>query len=271
MVHSKFENRVADMTTIDAIILGIVQGLTEFLPVSSSGHLLLIEHFLGLEDLDRLIIFDLICHLGTLLAITAFFFTSIKNLLAKEEKTQLWQLVIATLPLFPLVLIMKPIKAVYSDPSYLGFFFLFTALILFLGVLFAKVKPAQPPRPWRDALVIGTWQAMAILPGVSRSGSTITGARLLGWDAREAVFFSFLLSIPAVMGGTCLEIFKLWKNPEIALSLPWSCYLAGFFVSFAVGYGALKLLIRLAVQNKFAYFAWYCLFLGLAVASYFHL
>lgn len=258
------------MNTFDAIILGIVQGLTEFLPISSSGHLKLTQHLLGMKDLDHYIIFDLVCHLGTLLAILVIFFQNIKTVF-QQNRLELWQIVLGTLPLFPLVLLMKPIKAAYADPSYLGFFFIITACILFAGTLFGKTisDVQRQKRPLRDALVVGLWQAAAILPGVSRSGSTISGARLLGWNASEATTFSFLLAIPAILGGTTLELFKLWSHPENAVDLPFFHYLAGFLTSFLVGLFALRLLIKLVLQNKFYYFAWYCLILGLATTYYF--
>lgn len=259
------------MTTLDAIILGIVQGLTEFLPVSSSGHLKLTQYFLGLQNLDRYIVFDLVCHLGTLLAILSLFFRPICQIF-QTKITVLWQVVIGTLPLFPLLLIMKPIKAAYADPSYLGYFFLMTSAILFLGFRFGKEvsEVNRQKHTWRDALLIGIWQAIAILPGVSRSGATISGARLLGWAPYDAVFFSFLLAIPAIIGGTILEVGKLWWHPETAIDLPIAQYVAGFMTSFFVGLAALQLLLRLAVRNKFSYFAWYCLFLGLGTLYYFN-
>lgn len=259
------------MTALDAILLGIVQGLTEFLPVSSSGHLKLAQYFLGMQDLDHYILFDLVCHLGTLFAIVIVFFQNIKNSFEKNSP-RFWQVAIATLPLFPLVLLMKPIKAIYADPSYLGFFFLLSAAILFAGVRFGKTKPEAQlaGHPYRDALKIGLWQAVAILPGVSRSGSTISGARLMGWSANDAVVFSFLLAIPAILGGIVVEVFKLWQHPEGSINLPFSYYLLGAGFSFAIGFFALQLLIRLALQNKFSYFAWYCLILGLATTYYFY-
>lgn len=259
------------MTALDAILLGIVQGLTEFLPVSSSGHLKLVQYFLGIQDLDHYLLFDLVCHLGTLLAIFIVFFQNIKNVF-EESGPRFWQVVLATLPLFPLVFLMKPIKATYADPRYLGFFFLLSALILFMGVKFGKTKPGSQlaKHPWRDAMKIGLWQAVAILPGVSRSGSTISGARMIGWSANDAVVFSFLLAIPAVLGGTALEVFRLWQHPENSVNLPFSYYLLGALFSFAIGFFALQLLMRLALQNKFYYFAWYCLILGLATTYYFY-
>lgn len=259
------------MTTLDALILGIVQGITEFLPVSSSGHLHLFEHLLGFKELDRYIVFDLACHLGTLLAIFLVFFQSIKNLFF--DKTRLYQIIIATLPLFPLVFIMKPIKAIYGDPSYLGMFFILTSVILFIGVYFGKTVsvPQREKKRWHDAFYIGLWQAAAILPGVSRSGSTISGARLLGWNATDAVTFSFLLAIPTILGGTVLELFNWFKHPEAIANLPSEHYLVGFFVSFFTGLAALKVLFYVVTHNKFSYFAWYCLFLGIAITGYFQL
>lgn len=260
------------MSTLDAIILGIVQGLTEFFPVSSSGHLHIVQHLLGLQELDQYILFDLACHLGTLLAIVFFFFQRIKDLF-KGDRARLFQIALATAPLFPLVLVMKPIKAAYADPSYMGLFFILTSAILFLGIRFGKTVPetARQPNRWRDALLIGTWQAAAILPGVSRSGSTISGARLLGWSPNDAVFFSFMLAIPAVLGGTTLEVYKYWRHPEAAADVSMLHYFIGFSVSFAVGLFGLRLLMRIIASNKFSYFAWYCLFLGLATAWYFQL
>jgi undecaprenyl-diphosphatase len=257
------------MTMLDAILLGIVQGLTEFLPVSSSGHLKLAQYFLGLKNLDHYIIFDLACHLGTLLAVFFFFFQNIKNVF--QDRIQLRQVVIGTLPLFPLVFLMKPIKAAYATPSYLGFFFIITSIILFIGIVYAKKIPKKEKNsPWQDALTIGFCQALAILPGISRSGSTISGARILGWNPSNAVSFSFLLAIPAILGGSLLEVAKIWEQPSYAAVLPLESYLAGFLVSFLVGIFALRLLMKMIMQNKFHYFAWYCLILGLATTAYFH-
>ena len=259
------------MTMLDAIILGIVQGLTEFLPISSSGHLHLFEYFLGFEGLDRYIPFDIACHLGSLLAIILIFYRQIISLFV-ENKTRFLQIVLATLPLFPLLLLLKPIKAVYAAPKYLGFFFLLTAFILFLGERFGRQKPVvvQEKNRWRDAFFIGLWQAIAILPGVSRSGSTISGARLLGWEMKNAITFSFLLAIPTILGATIVEFLNWYRHPEGIADLALEHYMVGFVVSFITGLLALKLLFYIALSDKFSYFAWYCLLLGIAVTCYFY-
>lgn len=256
----------SNMSTLEAIFLGIIQGLTEFLPVSSSGHLQLFQHFLGMENLNNFILFDLVCHLGTLVAILIVLYPQLKNLTWDRFR----QLTLATLPLFPLVLLLKPIKSLFDAPQYLGYFFLITSFILFLGIRFGSSKSVEQISKyrWRDAVLVGCFQAVAVLPGVSRSGSTISAARLLGWNQQEAVSFSFLLAIPAILGGTCLEIMHLMRHP--IPPLPFLQYVVGFVTSFGMGYLALLWIKRLAVQNKFSYFVWYCFLLGIATILYFY-
>lgn len=258
------------MTTVEALFLGIVQGLTEFLPVSSSGHLTFIQALFGFRDLQGFIIFDLICHLGTLLAIFCVFYQDIY--LSFKNKTKGGQIVLATLPLFPLVLLLKPIKNLFNQTEFLGFFFMLTALLLYVGIRFGSQLPETSLKKhrWRDALIVGTFQAVAILPGVSRSGSTISGARLLGWSPQEAITFSFLLAIPAILGGTTLEILQLTLKPHPLPEINSLNYAAGFFTSFFVGWGTLLLLKQLAAKQKFMYFVWYCLAIGIFAAFYFN-
>ena len=222
------------MSTLEAIFLGILQGLTEFLPVSSSGHLTLGQALIGLQDLHNFIIFDLICHLGTLLAIFVIYRNDILQLFT-SDKRRFGQLVLATLPLFPLVLLLKPIKALFDQTQYLGFFFIITAFLLYLGIRYGSVKAKT--HPWRDALAIGMFQAVAIVPGISRSGATISGARILGWQTQEAVTFSFLLAIPAILGGTAVELLQLLLKSQTAsaASIGIMPYAAGFATSLASG------------------------------------
>lgn len=261
------------MSTIEAIILGIIQGLTEFFPVSSSGHLKLAQSILGFENLDKYIVFDLVCHLGTLMAIFCVFSEQIQQTLL-INRTRCFQVILGTLPLFPLVLIMKPIKAIFAQPEYLGYCFLLTALFLFIGTKWGwHASPYyREKNKWRDAVTIGMFQAIAILPGISRSGSTISAGRTLGWGQQDAVSFSFLLAIPAILGGIILEFLQLLRLSDPA-SLPpitWQQYTAGFITSFIVGYFALLLLMKLAGKDKLMYFVWYCLFIGIFSLLYFN-
>lgn len=256
------------MTTWEAIILGFIQGITEFLPVSSSGHLELGQYFLGLEHFHHSILFNLTCHLGTLCAIFYIFYSQIKSLFTSQKKLLL-QILLATLPLFPLVLLLKPIKAIFAQPQYLGPCFLCSACLIFAGTYYRFRSPSS--KPWKDSLTIGFFQAVAIFPGISRSGATISAARLLGWEKEQAITFSFLLAIPAILGGTLLEVMQLMTNPSIDhipfLVLP---FIMGFISSFVVGCLALWLLMRLVIQDKWIYFAWYCLFLGIITTLYFN-
>ena len=259
------------MTLLEAFILGIVQGLTEFLPVSSSGHLELMQYFLGFEQLHNYLFFGLICHLGTLGAIFYIFSAQIKSSLT-YRKTLLVQLILGTLPLFPLVLLIKPIKAFFDRPEYLGFCFLITAFLIFASESLRFHLPmTQQKKRWLDPLIIGIFQAFAVLPGISRSGSTISAARFLGWNKEDAIQFSFLLAIPAICGATVLEVWQLWKQPaSILAKMQVQHYIIGFTTSFIVGCMALRLLQKLMITNKWSYFGWYCLFLGLITLWYFN-
>lgn len=253
------------MSNYEAILLGIVQGLTEFFPVSSSGHLILIQKLLGLTNLHHLILFDLTCHLGTLFSIFLFYSKKIQGIINKD-KTLLFQIILATLPLFPLVFILKEIKSVFDQPKFLGFFFLITAFLIFIQTNMTQLKTPLniKKNQWRDAFYIGLSQAIAIFPGISRSGSTIASAKLLGWNDEAAMNFSFLIAIPAILGGICLESIKYLSSDE---SIEWDItllpFIFGFVTSFVCGYFALKLLSHLVKISKFSYFAIYCVFLSM--------
>lgn len=259
------------MSTFEAILLGIVQGITEFLPVSSSGHLQLAQWLFGFYNLEQYILFNLVCHLGTLLALFYGFRQEIISTLF-VNRIRFFQLMVAILPLFPLLLIMKPIKAVFNQPQYLGYCFLITALLLYVGIRFGAPKPPAElqNRKWRDPFVIGTFQAFAILPGISRSGSTISAGRLMGWTLHEAIVFSFLLSIPTLIGGMILESRHLFDGTYSFAVVGLGQYLIGFATSFFVGCFGLSLLMKIASKNKFIYFVWYCLAIGIATIIYTH-
>jgi undecaprenyl-diphosphatase len=250
------------MTSLEALILGIIQGFTEFLPVSSSGHLELGQYFLGLSDLHQYVLFDLVCHLGTLLSILCVLYKPM-------DRKRFFQIMLGTLPLIPLVFFLKPIKSTFDQPQYLGYCFLFTAALLFLGT---KKNTETQPKPLRDPLLIGLFQAIAILPGISRSGSTISAARFLGWTRQEAVLFSFQLAIPAILGGVGIEFLQLLRSidPIASTSVGMGHYLIGFLSSFLTGWLALMLLMKLMLQDKLIYFVWYCLALGIACILFFN-
>lgn len=258
------------MTALEAILLGIVQGITEFLPISSSGHLILGQKLLGLQKPEQYVSFDLFCHLGTLLAIFCLFFSSIRETVQSLPK--LSQIILGSIPLIPIAFFHHSIRPLFSQTDYLGFFFLITAFVLFLSNRVKKETAVNilEKRKWRDSFLIGISQAIAILPGVSRSGMTLSTARLLGWNRNQAVQFSFLLGGVAIMGASLFEGSRLFLRGESSF-LPLQCYLLGFASSFVVGYATLKLLMQLVIQEKLTFFAWYCTFLGLFTLFYFNI
>lgn len=259
------------MTSLQALLLGLIQGLTEFLPVSSSGHLALGQYFLGLQNLHQYTLFNMVCHLGTLIAILIIFFPIIKET-AKGNKALFWQVFLGTLPLIPLVFILKPIKSIFDHPELLGPCFIFTGILLLFGLYYRF--PIDSPlykRRWKDPIVIGFFQAIAIFPGISRSGATISAAHLLSWPRDKAIQFSFLLAIPAILGGTFLEAWQVWKTPSsLNVNIDPSTYLIGFCTSLIFGSLALAGLRRLTTPHSWGYFAWYCLIIGMTTTIYFN-
>jgi len=252
------------MTTLQAILLGIVQGLTEFLPVSSSGHLKLFQAIFGLQSLESYLLFDLVCHMGSLVAIVFFFLDEIKSLFS-VSKIVLLQIAIALLPLLPLIYVMKPIKKIIASPEFLCFFFWITAFLLFLCSRYGYSLTFQELRNRRfsNPFIIGLFQALALFPGISRSGSTITAARLLGWNKEQAFSFSFLLAIPTIIGGTFLELLQSKESSSVLPDIHISAYLIAFILSFIVGFFALFLLKKMLIQGRLMVFSWYCIFIGM--------
>lgn len=251
------------MSYLEALIMGILQGITEFLPVSSSAHLKLGKILFGIEEGQGVVIFDLACHLGTLMALLLFLREDILALFRDRKK--IWPLAVATLPLFPFYFLLKPLRDFAGQTPFLGLFLIVTALILFVGRRL-RIKRKEKASPLRsglsDALWIGTLQATALIPGISRSASTISCAQVLGWEAKEAVRFSFLLSIPTVLGGSGMEMLKLMRGaPSHGLSLG-SC-LIGFLAAGIVGFLVIRYSIAFLEKGNLEPFAWYCFALGI--------
>lgn len=256
------------MTTFQALLLGLVQGITEFLPISSSGHLKLIETLLGLKNTEALMGFDLCCHFGTLIATLIVLRKEVFSLFTKKRKTLL-MLIIAILPLIPIYFLLKgPIESLFGKPEWLWLAFFMTASLLALAHKLSIKESSSWPQneSKRQALAIGCFQAMALMPGLSRSGSTITAARLFGWKLSEAVRFSYLLAMPTIFGGMILETKKMVKVASLSTISPVH-YLIGFTISFMVGIMTLKWFLRFVEKGKLHLFAFYCL--GMSILSFF--
>ena len=265
------------MIVLIALLLGLVQGLCEFLPVSSSGHLFLVsalsknavnEDYFGS-------FFTVMLHVATLIAVLIVYKEQVLSILKKPFQKLTLHLIIATLPTVAFALILKKwdaLDAWLDAGNLLGVCFLLTAVFLTVSELLSRRRKSRKSiktMRWTDALVIGGMQAIGVLPGVSRSGSTIAGALGMRLDRKSAADFSFLLSIPAILGGMVLEIYKLVKDPNAldnVMNLPfWGCLLLAMLVAAISGYFAVRFMIRLITKKGLFGFAIYTGVLGIVV------
>ena len=242
------------MTGIQAALLGLIQGLTEFLPISSSGHLVIGQKILGLTEPP--ILFDIFIHAGTLLAVLVFFRSKLLHFFTSWPNLK--KLFIASLPAGILGLILENyLGIIFSQTVLVGLSLLITAAILFL-TRFSKNK--NKPIGLKQALLIGLFQALALLPGISRSGSTISAGLFQGINRTQSFEFSFFLAVPAILAALGLEIFKNgWQQVDLTTSL------IGFLASFLLGYLSLVWLKKIISQTKFYLFSFYCFSLGIFV------
>lgn len=248
------------------LILAIVQGITEFLPISSSGHLVIAAGVLSpqngqLPDVGDV---NIVLHLGTLASILVFYAQRIRRLMG-EDRRVVGLLVVGTLPA---VIVGLPLKLffdqVLESPLLAGCMLPVTGLILIIASRQPLAEETYQTMSYGRALLIGAAQALAILPGLSRSGTTIAAGMTLGLAPRSAATFSFLLAIPAIAGaGVLIEIVHLLKGAP--LTTPWEQLVAGAFISFGVGLGALWWLVRWLEKGRLQWFAWWCIPVGVAV------
>lgn len=257
------------MSLFEAFIFGLLQGLTEFFPISSSAHVKLAKLIFNIESSESHVIFDLTCHLGTLTALLIFLRQEIRQIL-RYDKQKLFFLFIGTLPLIPCYFLLKPLRDFVSHPQFLGACLICTALILFSGHRWKgqRANDLTLKRQIKDVLWIGIMQSAALIPGISRSASTISCAKILGWEAKEAVRFSFLLSIPTIIGGNCLELLKicLWQEQPSSVSIP-ACAV-GFAASFIFGLLIIRFAFSYLERGHLKPFAWYCLSFGMIVTLF---
>jgi len=251
---------------IKTIILGIIQGLTEWLPISSTGHLKLFEDLLGFEARE-LTLFDVILHVGTLIVVLVFFRKEIGKILSAlarlDFKTEYGKMVpLIIVGVIPTALIGgifgEMIRVTFQDILPIATAFLFCGIMLY-SVKFGKEKIDSIN--YSTAIMIGIAQGIAIIPGISRSGATIAVALLLGIKREKAFKFSFLLSIPAILGALGYTAYTQFSGLTSA-GLEWGEILAGAIAAMLVGYFALKLLWKTIAKGKFHLFAFYCWILG---------
>lgn len=242
---------------LQAAFLGILQGATEFLPVSSSGHLVIAQYFLP-DVAKQPVTLDIILHLGTLFALCIYFLQDLKNMLFSPKTAM--PIVVATIATAVVAFPFRHyIESAFSSPHLASLMLVFTGFLLFIA---AKVKKNYRQSVGiHDAIYVGLSQALATLPGVSRSGTTIAFGIYLGLKGETSGRFSFLIAIPAIFGAGLLELKDISSVPH-TLFLP---YLVGFICAFLTGLWAIKFLLKMLIksQEKLSYFAYYCWAVGL--------
>lgn len=270
------------MTIGKAIILGLVQGIAEFLPISSSGHLAMLQNLFNMSDIEGgHLLFDVLLHLGTLIAICFMYWNDIVAMVrevlellsgrsssrrkAGERKqypaARLFFLIVAaTLPLVLILPVNDYIDALSGETVFVGIALVLTGCILLVSDKMEQGKKTEKNMLFKDALIIGLCQCVATLPGLSRSGVTITAGIATGQNRNYAVKFALLMSIPAVLGATLLELIKAFKAGIDASLIP--AYLFGMIAAMVAGVLSIGLLKLIAKKSKFGGFAYYCWVMG---------
>lgn len=272
------------MSVLEAFLQGLIQGFTEFLPVSSSGHLSLFQHFFGLNG-ENAVAVTLVLHLGTLIAVFVAFWDKIKRLIVEffrmlgkiftgkfkfkessPEQRMIIMLIVSILPLFVFYIFKDFFEGLASDSDIIveGIGFLYTSALLFLSTSkrFADGKHTCGDVTAGSALLIGAFQGVALVPGISRSGSTISAGLLTGLKREDAVEYSFILGIPIILAGSLLNLKGIGGASESIGILP---LIVCFVVAAVAGYFAIRLIKLLVVSDKFRIFAYYTLALGIIV------
>lgn len=268
------------MKLYEAILLGVIQGLAEFLPISSSGHLSVFQHFFGMTtDASDNLFFDVLLHLGTLAAVFVAYWGEIKGMILefftmigvrklprgqkpdRLSRRLIFFIIVATLPLVLVLPIKDYVDGLYGNTFFIGFAFLLTGTLLFLSDRMTRGNKDLKSSTLVDVLLVGCAQAVAVVPGLSRSGSTVAAGLSRGFSREFAVKFSFLLSIPAVLGANLLSLID-----AIQVGIDWSLmpmYIAGVLTAAVSGYLAIRLLKFITQRGSFGAFCYYCWGAGL--------
>jgi undecaprenyl-diphosphatase len=256
------------LTIIEALVLGIIQGITEFLPVSSSGHLVLIQKIFGIEA--PVLLFDTLLHVATLTAVCGVLWRDIWDILKKIIQPMTFFIVIGTMPaVIAALLLSRQIEAAFAGASFLGFSFLITSIVLVTAETLGRKNGTNQTKEkkdmtWHDALFVGIMQAIAIIPGISRSGATLSAGLFRGLKRDFAVRFAFLLSIPAILGALVFQLKDLGKDGT-AMNIGTAPLIAGTIAAAAVGFFSIKLMLKIVREKSLLGFAIYTGILGLLV------
>lgn len=274
------------MTYLSSVLMGILQGVAEFLPISSSGHLALFQRFFAVENYEETqMFFTVLLHLGTLISVFVYYWQDIWDMIREffaflgdlfggrgrgrrsvagpvpPARRLILLIVVGTLPLFAILPVKDLVEEAMGNAAFVSVALIATGFILFFSDRMARGRKDARNATMVDALLVGCAQALGTLPGISRSGSTISAGMLRGFDRTFAVRFSFLMSLPAVLGANLLTLVDVIKEGSIDVSmLP--VYLVGTAVAGVVGYFAIHLVNLLTNKGKFGAFAYYCWIMG---------
>ncbi|MFC1653538.1 undecaprenyl-diphosphate phosphatase [Patescibacteria group bacterium] len=244
------------MSILTGIALGIIQGVTEFLPVSSSGHLVIFQIILGIKEPP--IFFDVLVHIATLFAVLIYFRKSI----LKIDKKTIGLIIIGTIPAVVVGLAIKPIiESIFSSLWIVGFGLIYTGTIMASTKKLINNKTTEGNSP-KKALIIGLFQSLALIPGISRSGSTVFAGLKNNLSKKDSFEFSFILAIPAILGALILEVLEF---SSISIN---ASQAAGFFSALVTGMISLKILEKIIQNKKLHYFGYYCLAIGVLLTGF---
>lgn len=259
-----------------AALQGLVQGLTEFLPVSSSGHLVLVQALFGSGVETNYMLFNVLLHFGTLLSVVVAFWKDIKELFVEffgwirdgfringhPYRRFIVMLLITLIPMFLILPIESRLEAAFSSPLLVGLLLLVTAALLFLSEKAPKKHKTEQNASWLDALIVGIGQMFAVLPGLSRSGTTICTGLFCGFSREFAVRFAFIMSLPVVLGANILELADVIREPSLMGDASIACYAVGILVSMVSGLAAIRLVKFITKRGNFRPFVVYCTLVG---------
>lgn len=250
------------MTVLEALILGIIQGLTEFLPVSSSGHLIIAQKLFGIES--GVVFFNVAVHFATLVAVCIALWDEVVKLIRKPFCKMTGLLIIATVPaVFVGLLLNELFDNATSSGATVGIGLLITGIVLTISTRIKQGQKEIIDLKWYDALISGIAQAIAIVPGISRSGMTISANLSLKMKKELAVKFAFLMSIPVILGGFILETYQMLSDGTAGSG--WLPIAVGMIAAGISGYFAIKLFIRTVMKGNLKYFAYYAFAVGLLI------
>ena len=266
------------MTVFTSFLLGLIQGVAEFLPISSSGHLAIAQNLLNLQA-EIPAFFDVLLHLGTLLAVFVAYWQDIKDMVVEffcgigdlvhhstptpvpPARRLILLIILGTLPLFAVLPIKDKVQGLSDNMIFIGAALIVTGFLLFASDMIRKGRKTERNATWLDVLIVGAGQAIATMHGISRSGMTISAGCFTGFERKFAVRFSFLLSIPAVLGANILSLKDAAEAGIVWSEVP--IYLVGVVTAAVVGYLCIRLLRMIADKGRFGAFAYYCWAVGL--------